>query len=208
MLTKLDYSIFTCYFACAINYSVLKEVYTVSTTAIRETAIGSWELDPVHSSVGFEVPYLVGTFKGQFREIAGSLSVDHDRAQLEGTAKVESVDGKDENLAAHLQSPDFFDAERHPELRFTASDIELGDDSVAAHGELTIKGVTKPVEVTGKVTDVIVDGYGRERIGLELTTTVNRHDFGVSWNMPLPTGEPSVGDDVTIVAKLYFTKAA
>jgi polyisoprenoid-binding protein YceI len=179
----------------------------VSTTALRETAIGSWELDPVHSSVGFEVSYLVGTFKGQFRQISGSLAIEEERARLEGTAKVESVDVKDENLGAHLQSPDFFDAERHPELRFSASDIELGE-SVAARGELTIKGVTKPVDVTGKATDVIVDGYGRERIGLELTTTVNRHDFGVSWNMPLPTGEPSVGDDVTIVAELYFTKAA
>jgi polyisoprenoid-binding protein YceI len=180
----------------------------VSATALRQTAIGTWELDPVHSSVGFEVPYLVGTFKGQFRQISGSLAIEEERARLEGTAQVESVDVKDENLAAHLQSPDFFDAERHPELRFGASDIELGEESVAARGELTIKGVTKPVEVTGKATDVIVDGYGRERIGLELTTTVNRHDFGVSWNMPLPTGEPSVGDDVTIVAELYFTKAS
>jgi polyisoprenoid-binding protein YceI len=182
--------------------------HNMSATALRETAIGSWELDPVHSSVGFEVPYLVGTFKGQFREIAGSFSVENDRAQLEGTAKVESVDVKDENLAAHLQSPDFFDAERHPELRFNAGDIELGDESVAARGELTIKGVTRPVEVVGKATDVLVDPYGRERIGLELTATVNRHDFGVSWNTPLPSGEPAVGDDVTIVAELYFTKAA
>ena len=148
----------------------------MSATALRETAIGSWELDPVHSSVGFEVPYLVGTFKGQFREIAGSFGIQQERAHLEGTARVESVDVKDENLAAHLQSPDFFDAERHPELRFSASDIDLGDESVAVRGELT--------------------------------TTVNRHDFGVSWNTPLPSGEPAVGDDVTIVAELYFTKAA
>jgi polyisoprenoid-binding protein YceI len=121
---------------------------------------------------------------------------------------VDSVDVKDENLAAHLQSPDFFDAERHPELIFSATDVALSNETIAAAGSLTIKGVTRPVDVTGRLTDTLVDGYGNERIGLELTTTVNRHDFGVSWNMPLPTGEPSVGDNVTIVAELYFVKEA
>ena len=81
-----------------------------TTTEIRQTLTGTWELDPVHSSVGFEVPYLVGTFKGQFREVQAKLAVDDSEATLEGGANVASVDVKDENLAAHLQSPDFFDA--------------------------------------------------------------------------------------------------
>ena len=115
---------------------------------------------------------------------------------------------KDENLSAHLQSPDFFDAERHPELIFSATDVDLSGDTVSAHGSLTIKGVTRPVDVTGRITDTLVDGYGSERVGLELNAKVNRHDFGVSWNMPLPTGEPSVGDEVTIVTELYFVKEA
>jgi polyisoprenoid-binding protein YceI len=180
----------------------------MTTTAPSETITGTWQLDPVHSSVGFEVPYLVGTFKGQFREADAELTLSEDRPSLRGSAKVASVDVKDENLAAHLQSPDFFDAERHPELRFAAQDIDLDGESVSARGELTIKGVTKPVEVSGRITDTLVDGFGRERIGLELSSTVNRHDFGVSWNMPLPSGEPAVGDEVTIVAELYFVRAA
>jgi polyisoprenoid-binding protein YceI len=150
----------------------------------------------------------VGTFKGQFREADAELTLSEDRPSLRGSAKVASVDVKDENLAAHLQSPDFFDAERHPELRFAAEDIDLDGESVSARGELTIKGVTKPVEVSGRITDTLVDGFGRERIGLEVSSTVNRHDFGVSWNMPLPSGEPAVGDEVTIVAELYFVRAA
>jgi polyisoprenoid-binding protein YceI len=179
-----------------------------ATTTIRQSLEGTWELDPIHSTVGFEVPYLVGTFKGQFREAAARLVVAESEARLEGSAKVGSVDVKDENLAAHLQSPDFFDADRHPELIFTAEDINLDSEEVAARGELTIKGVTKPVAVTGRLTAPIVDAYGRDRIGLRLSTTVNRHDFDVSWNMPLPTGEPAVGDEVKIVTDLYFVRAA
>jgi polyisoprenoid-binding protein YceI len=119
---------------------------------------GIWNLDPVHSRVDFEVRYLAGTFKGEFHEIGAELTVEAERASLEGTATVASVDVKDENLSAHLQSPDFFDAERHPELRFAARDIRLdGDGKVSVDGELTIKGVTKPVAVTGTVTAPIAD---------------------------------------------------
>ena len=180
---------------------------STTTTEIRRTLTGTWGLDPVHSSVGFEVPYLVGTFKGQFREVEAQLVVDDSDATLEGGAKVDSVDVKDENLAAHLQSPDFFDAERHPDVRFTANDIDLDSENVLARGELTIKGITQPVEVAGTLTAPIVDAFGNERIGLELSTTVDRHDFDVSWNVPLPTGQPAVGDDVRIVTELYFVRA-
>src|SRR5207249_4268356 len=115
---------------------------------------GTWNLDPVHSRIDFEVSYLAGTFKGEFHEIGAELTLDGERAALVGTAKVASVDVKDENLSAHLQSPDFFDAERHPELGFAAEDIRLhGDGTVSVDGDLTIKGVTKPVTLTGTVTE-------------------------------------------------------
>jgi polyisoprenoid-binding protein YceI len=177
----------------------------MSTTSLTISPAGVWSLDPVHSRVDFEVSYLAGTFKGQFREIGAELTVDGERASLAGTAKVASVDVKDENLSAHLQSPDFFDAERHPELRFAAKDIRLeGDGNVSVEGELTIKGVTRPVAVTGTVTAPIVDAYGNDRIGLNLTTTVDRTDFGVDWNQPLPSGDPALANDVTILAELQF----
>jgi polyisoprenoid-binding protein YceI len=168
---------------------------------------GTWNLDPVHSRVDFEVSYLAGTFKGHFNEIGAELTVDGDQASLEGTTKVASVDVNEENLSAHLHGPDFFDAERFPELRFTAEDIRLaGDGQVSVDGELTIKGVTKPVMVTGTVTEPIADPYGNERIGLNLSTKIDRTAFGVNWNNPLPSGEPSLANDVTILAELQFVK--
>src|SRR5712691_11667287 len=179
----------------------------MSTPILTVAPTGTWNLDSVHSRVDFEVSYLAGTFKGEFPEIGAKLTVDGERASLEGTAKVASVDVKDENLSAHLQSPDFFDSERYPELRFEAKDIHLdGDGNVSVDGELTIKGVTKPVAVTGTVTAPIADPYGNDRIGLNLTTRIDRTDFGVDWNNPLPNGEPSLANDVTILAELQFVK--
>src|SRR5881396_3548538 len=113
----------------------------MSTPILTVAPAGTWNLDPVHSRVDFEVSYLAGRFKGEFHEIGAELTVDAERAFLVGTAKVASVDVKDENLSAHLQSPDFFDAERYPGLDFTAEDIRLdGDGKLAVDGELTIRG--------------------------------------------------------------------
>jgi polyisoprenoid-binding protein YceI len=175
---------------------------------LTTAAAGMWSLDPVHSRVDFEVSYLAGTFKGEFHEVAAELTIDGERAALEGAAQVASVDVKDENLSAHLQSPDFFDAERHPQLRFAAHDIRLdGDGKVSVDGELTIRGVTRPVRVTGTVTAPIEDAYGNDRIGLNLTTSVDRTQFGVDWNQPLPSGDPALANDVTILAELQFVKS-
>jgi len=193
--------------AYSIVHDARKGATPMSTTTLTIAPAGTWTLDPVHSRVDFEVRYLAGTFKGEFHEIGAELTVDAERASLEGTAKVASVDVKDENLSAHLQSPDFFDAERHPELRFTAQDIRLdGDGKISVDGELTIKGVSRPVQVTGTVTAPIADPYGNDRIGLNLTASVDRTDFGVDWNTPLPSGEPALANDVTILAELQFVK--
>ena len=169
---------------------------------------GTWELDAVHSSIGFEIAYMVGVFRGQFRDVEARLSVAGESTTLQGAARVASVDVKDENLAAHLQSPEFFDAERHRELRFSSHDVTRTGDEVVVRGDLTIKGITKPVELRGTVTEPITDPYGRERIGLNLKATVDRTEFGLDWNAPLPTGEPALANEVTLVAELYFVKGA
>jgi polyisoprenoid-binding protein YceI len=174
---------------------------------VESLPAGTWNVDPVHSRVDFEVSYLAGTFNGHFNEIAAELTVDGERATLAGSTKVASVDVNEENLSGHLQGPDFFDAERYPELRFTAEQIRLdGDGRVSVNGELTIRGVAQPVTVTGTVTAPIADPYGNERIDLNLTTKIDRTDFGVNWNNPLPSGEPSLANDVTILAELQFVK--
>jgi polyisoprenoid-binding protein YceI len=179
----------------------------MSTTQTKIPA-GTWSLDPVHSTVGFEVGYLAGTFRGNFRDVRVQLNATDDSTRIEGTANVASVDVKDENLSAHLQSPDFFDAERHPELVFTAEEVDLSGETVEAPGEITIKGATKPVEVTGMLTEPITDAWGNERLGLQLSATVDRTEFGLNWNMPLPTGDQALANTVTILAELQLVKAA
>lgn len=180
----------------------------MSTTTHTKVPAGTWKLDPVHSAVGFEVDYLAGTFRGQFRDVHAELGTSDSGARIEGTAAVSSVDVKDENLVAHLQSPDFFDAERHPEIRFVADEVDLEGETVLVPGEITIKGVTKPVEVTGTLIEPIQDAWGNDRLGLQLSATVDRTEFGLNWNMPLPTGDQALANTVAIVAELQLVKAA
>jgi polyisoprenoid-binding protein YceI len=172
-----------------------------------QLAPGTWAVDAAHSQLGFALPYMTGTFRGSFSPFEATLEVDESGGtSLSGAARVENVRVQDETLSAHLQSPDFFDAERTPEIRFEANDIRRDGEHVTANGQLTIRGVTKPVELHGTVAEPLVDGYGRERIGLNLETEVDRTEFGLNWNMPLPTGEPALPNRVTLTAELYLIK--
>jgi polyisoprenoid-binding protein YceI len=173
-----------------------------TTTEVRHALpTGTWQLDPVHSSIGFEIEYMVGAFRGQFRDVEATLA----DGAVSGSAKVASVDVKDENLAAHLASPEFFDVERYPELRFVSTDV-TGGEELTVRGEITIKGVTQPVELTGRASEPLTDAYGRERFGLTLSTTLDRTVFGLNWNLPLPSGEPALANEVTLAAELYFVR--
>jgi polyisoprenoid-binding protein YceI len=163
---------------------------------------GTWSVDNVHSTVGFAVPYLLGTFQGTFSDFDARLADD----VLRGTAEVASVQVKDPNLAAHLQNPDFFDAERHPRLSFEAQDISRSGDDLTISGELTLKGHTEPVEIKGHINDPAADPYGGERFGLQLETTVDRTKFGLNWNNPLPSGDAALANDVTIIVDLQLVK--
>jgi polyisoprenoid-binding protein YceI len=180
-----------------------------TTTDTRQALpVGAWSLDPIHSTIGFEVDYLAGSFRGQFREVAGKLSAEGDTPVLMGSAKVASVDVKDENLAAHLQSPDFFDAERYPELSFESSEIDRAGDQIKVRGGITIKGVERPVELTGTIAEPLTDYTGNEKLSVKLDTTVDRTEFGVNWNIPLPDGKPALADEVKLAAELFFVKEA
>lgn len=165
---------------------------------------GTWSADRVHSSIGFEVEHMVSTFRGAFEEYDAKL-VD---GRLEGTVAVDSVRVHDENLEAHLQSPEFFDAERHPRLEFASRELDVADDgSVTLAGDLTIKGITRPVTARGRYLHVEADMGGGERIGLRLETTVDRREFGLEWNAPLPKGGFALGNDVTLVVALELVRA-
>jgi polyisoprenoid-binding protein YceI len=173
---------------------------TITTTGIPA---GTWATDPVHSSIGFAIRYSgIGTFRGTFEDFEATL-VD---GRLEGVAKVASVKVDDPQLTGHLQSPDFFDAEQHPELRFVSTAIERDGDSVSIQGDLTLRGVTQPVEIAGAVTGPLENAYGQQRLGLDVEATVNRHDFGISWNMELPGGGRALADDVLVTANLALVQ--
>jgi polyisoprenoid-binding protein YceI len=165
---------------------------------------GTWTADPVHSQVGFSVDYMAGTFHGTFSK----FDVEVSDGRLEGTAEVASVQVKDPALEAHLQTPDFFDAERHPRLRFVSHEVQRAGAEVTIDGEITIKGATRPLELRGAITGPITDPYGNERFGLKLEGELDRTQFGVSWNNPLPSGDPALSNQVKLVAELQLVRAA
>jgi len=162
----------------------------------------------VHSQIGFEIAYMDGTFRGTFSPFEASLEVGDDgAAHLEGATQVANVKVQDENLETHLQSPDFFDAERTPEIRFTSDDVSRNGESVVVRGDLTIRGTTEEVELRGTIQEGIVDGYGNERVRLSLAGTIDRSHFGVDWNMALPSGDNALPNDVALTGELSFVKA-
>jgi polyisoprenoid-binding protein YceI len=172
-------------------------------TTVQQQAIvpaGTWHADPVHSDLGFAVDYMAGTFRGTFSRFEASLA----EGELRGSAEVASVQVKDENLEAHLQSPEFFDAERHPQLTFASRELERRGDEVTIRGELTMKGHTEQVELRGAISAPITDPYGKERFGVRVETTVDRTAFGLDWNAELPTGEPALSNEVTLTADLQL----
>lgn len=181
----------------------------MSTITETRLPVGTWNADPVHSQVGFEVAYIVGTFRGTFSPFQATLEVREDgSATLRGSTKVEGIRVQDENLTAHLLTPDFFDAERAPEITFSSESVRVEGDRVTAEGEISIKGTARPLTLTGTVTGAGQDAYGNERVGLKLTGVVDRTAFGIDWNNPLPSGEPSLANDVALVAEVSFVKAA
>jgi polyisoprenoid-binding protein YceI len=176
----------------------------MSTTQTQALPSGAWSVDRVHSEVGFAVAYMAGTFSGRFSDFDVSVT----DGVLQGSAKVASVQVKDLNLEGHLQSPDFFDAERHPELTFRSNSIERDGDELTIDGEITIKGHTEPAQITGVISEPIDDPYGGTRYGLKLETTIDRDRFGVSWNNSLPNGEPALANEVVLTAELQLARQA
>jgi polyisoprenoid-binding protein YceI len=170
--------------------------------------VGTWKLDPVHSSASFAVKHMVvATFRGRFENLDATLTVGEDGAgELVGTVDAGSVVVKDENLQAHLGSPDFFDTERYPELRFASTAIRRDGEELVVDGELTIKDHTHAVEARGTITDPHETLGGAVKIGLTLETIVDRSQFGLEWNAPLPKGGVAVANDVKLTVELELAQ--
>jgi polyisoprenoid-binding protein YceI len=175
----------------------------MATELAQDRLAGAWNFIPVHSSATFAVKYLVASFRGRFEELDAQLA----DGRLRGSVKAASVSVRDENLAAHLQGPDFFDAERHPEISFSSDTLAIDGDRVELDGELTIKGVAHPVHATGTVDGPTEDFAGNTRLGFTLETRIDRTQFGVSWNADLPKGGRALSNEVVLTVELEFVRA-
>jgi polyisoprenoid-binding protein YceI len=163
---------------------------------------GTWSIDPSWSALEFEVRKLgLVTVKGRVPSFSGTIT-GGDNAAIEGVVDATSITTFESDRDAHLQSPDFFDIQRYPELRFVSTSVDASGDEIVVRGDLTIKDVTKPVELRGTLSGPENDPWGNERIGLELSTTVDRTAFGLEWNAPLPGGGFLLPNDVAL--KAYF----
>ena len=162
---------------------------------------GTYAADPIHSSFGFAVRYQgVSLFKGSLDEVDAKL-VD---GKLEGSAKVESISIRTpEQFRAHVLSAEFFDAANHPEVTFSSSSLDLREDGTAeVDGELTIKGITRPVHAVGTWTEPAGDAFGGTRGHLKLEAVVDRTEFDMNWNLPLPSGGNALANEVTLTVEL------
>jgi polyisoprenoid-binding protein YceI len=180
----------------------------VAETPVATIPAGTWTIDPVWSSLEFEVEKLgLVTIKGRVPGFTGTIT-GGDTPSVEGTVDASSITTFDGERDGHLQSPDFFDTQRYPELRFASTAIESDGDELVVHGDLTIKGVTRPVVLRGRYVGSAADPWGSDRIGLELAGTVDRTDFGLEWNAPLPGGGFLLPDDVVLKATFAAVKSS
>ena len=175
-------------------------------TDTSTTLDGTFNADPVHSSFGFAVQYQgVSLFRGTLEDVTATLT----DGKLEGAAKVESISIKTpEQFRAHVLSPEFFDAENHPEFTFTSTSTDFQADGTAVvSGDLTIKGITKPVEAKGTWTAPAADAFGNTRGHLNLEAVVDRTEFEMHWNVELPSGGPALANDVTLTVDVSLVQA-
>ena len=167
-------------------------------TNVIETGIvaGTWTIDPSHSEVGFTVRHLMSKVRGQFESFTGTVTTGEDLAQTQAEAVIDlnSVNTRDAQRDGHLRSADFFDVEKSGPMTFRSTSF----NGTTATGELTIKGVTRTVELDVEFLGIDTDAYGNTRIGFEATTEINRKDYGVDFNIPLDGGKLLVGDKVSI----------
>jgi polyisoprenoid-binding protein YceI len=178
----------------------------MSASAAVSPFIGTYSADSDHSSVGFALRHMsVATFRGSFSDVEASVAVADDGSlSLSGSAQVRSISiVSPPELRNHVLGADFLDAGRHPVIVFRSDPAALGEDnSIAVDGQLTIRNVTRAVVAAGTWSAPIRDPYGNMRAAIQLTTTVDRRDYGMTWNAPLPTGGDALGTQIAVTVDL------
>jgi polyisoprenoid-binding protein YceI len=182
----------------------------MSATSLQTIPTGVYNVDPTHSNVGFEVRHMgIATVRGKFGAFQGKIDASADAPVLEGNVDVSTIDTGETNRDGHLKGPEFFDVDQHPQITFYGTTTEAGADGrVTLKGEITIKGITKPIELTGDVAENGEDPWGNERIGLELTSAIDRRDFDLTWNQTLPNGNLLVANEVKLLVGVSAVKSA
>jgi polyisoprenoid-binding protein YceI len=184
----------------------------VSATTITSQTIpgGVYNVDPAHSNVGFEVRHMgIATVRGTFRGFTGQVDATGESPVLEGTVDVSTIDTGEETRDGHLKAPDFFDVEQHPQISFRSTGAETADEGqVKLAGEITIKGITEPIELTGTIAENGQDPWGNERVGFELEGKIDRRDFDLKWNQTLPNGNLLVANEVKLLVSVSAVKSA
>jgi len=182
----------------------------MSATTITQIPTGVYSVDPAHSNVGFEVRHMgIATVRGKFAGFEGKLDASGETPVLEGSVTVDSVDTGEENRDGHLKSPEFFDSAQHPQITFQSTGTEpAGEGQIKLEGEITIKGITKPIELTGTVAENGEDPWGNQRVGLEVEGKIDRREFDLKWNQTLPNGNLLVSNDVKLLVSVSAVKAS
>ena len=171
---------------------------------------GTWTVDPIHSSIGFEVKHFgISTFRGRFTGYEGTIETgDGTLERVEGKVDVASIDVRDEQLAGHLQSEDFFDAANHPSIAFASTGVRESGDGYELDGELTIRGVTKPVTLAVQIDGAGEDPYGGYRVSLAGSGEIDRFDYGIPFAAKTPSGALVAGERVRLVLTVEAVKEA
>ena len=179
-------------------------------SAIDDLTPGTWNVDPVHSSVSFAARHLmVSMVRGRFGSFSGTITIAENRleSKVEATVDVGSISTGDDDRNAHLTSPDFFDAEKYPTMTLVSTGIEQDGDDYVLHTDVTIKGITKPVDFELEFHGVSGDPWGGTRAGFSAETEVNRKDWGLEWNLILETGGVMLGEKVKMQLDVQAVKA-
>lgn len=182
----------------------------MSATSLQQIPTGVYGVDPAHSNVGFEVRHMgIATVRGKFGTFAGTIDASGDSPVLEGTVDVATVDTGEANRDGHLKGPEFFDTDQYPQISFHSTATEAaGDGQVTLRGEIALKGITKPIELTGELAENGEDPWGNQRVGLELSATIDRRDFDLKWNQTLPNGNLLVANEVKLLVSVSAVKSA
>ena len=195
--------------------TIMAGLTLAQTTKVKFAPIpaGEYRIDPAHSVLGFAIKHNeIALVRGRFRDFSGLINYDDKditKSSVEVTAKIESINTGVDRRDAHLRTADFFDAAKYPEMTFKSKHVESKrNNQYVLHGDLTLRGITKPVAIPFTVTGAIKDGQGNTRFGVAGQTTINRRDFGFTWGKTMENGGLDVGNEVMIDLQLEVVKPA